>query len=130
MLIKGISKQNAGKRCSKVNKFESDKDTNNSLGPILPKGSTLFKDLHFLLTCTDPPNPRPNQRKVTYIHHTYKHINRILFNDVLSLFYLFYSLPTPLIAVVMASHKTLHQQKKKTVYLQQPLLIKKDLKNN
>ncbi|KAJ8718349.1 hypothetical protein PYW08_002586 [Mythimna loreyi] len=53
--LKGASKQNIGKKNSKLTKFENDEDTVSKMGPIPGPDSKLFAGLHFLLTCTEPP---------------------------------------------------------------------------
>lgn len=52
--LKGVAKQNIGKKNFKLTKLDHE-DTTSLLGPIPEKDSKLFDGLHFLLTCSEPP---------------------------------------------------------------------------
>ncbi|KAH9637848.1 hypothetical protein HF086_005506 [Spodoptera exigua] len=62
--LKGASKQNIGKKNSKLTKFENDEDTVSKMGPIPGPDNKLFSGLHFLLTCTETPR-RTRTEKAT-----------------------------------------------------------------
>ncbi|XP_035447584.1 TP53-binding protein 1 isoform X1 [Spodoptera frugiperda] len=62
--LKGASKQNIGKKNSKLTKFENDEDTVSKMGPIPGADNKLFSGLHFLLTCTETPR-RTRTEKAT-----------------------------------------------------------------